>query len=138
MNTGCKRLTESGVCVCVSVCVCVCVSVCLCVCVSVCVCVCVCVCLCVCVSVCACVRVRVRACVERSELLTVMEGSPFQPSVQVPPGSDYHREWMAYRDKLKTALDCFQASDIEQAAGRAWWKFKSFTITMLNSKFCQS
>ena len=66
-----------------------------------------CVCVCGCGCVCGCV------CVCGGELLTVMESSPFQPSVQVPPGSDYHREWMAYRDKLKTALDCFQASDIQ-------------------------
>ena len=59
-----------------------------------------------CVHVCACVQ-------ERSDLLTVMRGLFSQPSVQVPPGSDYHREWMAYRDKLKTALDCFQVSDIQ-------------------------
>ena len=59
-----------------------------------------------CVCACACVQ-------ERFDLLTVMRGLFSQPSVQVPPGSDYHREWMAYRDKLKTALDCFQASQIQ-------------------------
>ena len=59
-----------------------------------------------CVRACACVQ-------ERSDLLTVMRGLFSQPSVQAPPGSDYHREWMAYRDKLKTALDCFQVSDIQ-------------------------
>ena len=76
-----------------------------------------CVCGCVWVWVCVCVGVGVGVgvCVCGGELLTVMESSPFQPSVQVPPGSDYHREWMAYRDKLKTALDCFQASDIQAA-----------------------
>ena len=30
----------------------------------------------------------------------------------IPQGNDFHREWMAYRDKLKTALDCFQVSSV--------------------------
>jgi E3 ubiquitin-protein ligase TTC3 len=32
----------------------------------------------------------------------------------LPPASDLHREWLAYQEKLRTALECFQMATEEQ------------------------
>merc|ERR1711911_505891 len=58
-----SQILNTGLCVCVHVCMCVCVYVCMCVCVYVCMCVCVYVRMCVCAYVCMCVLVYVSMCV---------------------------------------------------------------------------
>ena len=35
-------------------------------------------------------------------------------SSHIPPNSDLHREWLAYQEKLRTAIECFQVSQQQQ------------------------